>query len=229
MIELLMALAIIVTFFIDGLSLIIKGAEIERRLAGAYVVSQALSYITRLSLFFILPIIGLILDGVVGFDLYVFLSVFVSLLLLIIFIFITFYERLRSNAKYLIYYFNSNLSKFAYFLIFRAFSGAKKIRIKNGAIDILYSVSHLFIYLTFPVVLFVGINNIEYRGVLLGSISAYTGVFSIYILFFVERKIPGLRLRDRVNYVGKLMLSKLLGMIGAVFVLIISFFYLIYS
>jgi len=218
-------MAIVTTFLVDGLSLIIKGAELERRLAGAYVASQALSYITRLSLFFIMPIIGMVLDGVVGFDLNTFLFFFSSFLLIAFCVFLFFYERLRYNAKYLIYYFNSNLKKFIYFLMFRIFIDSKRERIKFGKINLLYSVSHLFIYLTFPVVLLVGINNVEYRGVLLGGISAYTGIFSIYILFFVERKIPGLRLDVRINYIRELMLSKLLGMISAIIFVVIFVLY----
>lgn len=209
MIEFFLAFFIFVTIFVDSLALIAKSVDLKRRFAVSYVVSQALTYITRLSLFFILPIIGLILDGVIKFKLELFLIHFASLLFLHSVIMFFMEKTIKRNAKFLIYYFSYSLRKFFTFLFFNLFKNAELLW-GVSSIKVLYLIAHMFLSLIFPVVLIIGLANQEYRALLMGSISAYSGVFSLYILFMIERKIPNLAVIARGEYIETLIFSKVI-------------------
>jgi hypothetical protein len=227
MVEFLLALFIFVTIFIDTLSLVLKSTGEDIELAKVYAVAQALTYVTRFSLFFILPLIGMILDGVLEFEIklcIIFLSAF---LLLHSVLFYMRWKVVVSNSGKLVELFNKSLSMFFYFAIFKLmFSKRKDNEISlldrhSNNIKPLFALSHFFLTLIFPIVLLLGDVFVEYRGILMGATSVYTGIFSIYITFFIERKIPYLSSDERVEYIMSLVYTKLIAILSSCFFLVI--------
>lgn len=231
MYEFFLALFVFFTIFIDTLSILLKGTSTDKDLAKVYMVSQALTYITRFSLFFILPIIGLILDEVIFFKLSNFLLFLSFFMMLHSVIYIFKYKVVISNAPHFIVLFNKSMFDFAKYGFTNLFTNFNKndneslrIGIKFQGINFMYAASHFFLALIFPAVLIIGEYLPHYRGVLMGSMSVYTGVFSIYITFFIERKIPYLGQEKRTEYVDSLVNAKILtSLVVFVFILLLCF------
>ncbi len=209
MIEFFLAFFIFITIFIDTLSIAIKATKARKRFAVVYVASQALTYMTRLSLFFIMPIIGLILDGVIAFDINQFILWLALLFLGHSLYFLFFYKNIVDKSHLLIYFFTKDLFKFYRFLFTRMIYG-KAVFIGFNRILSLYLTAHLALSLLFPFVIWLGVLNNEYRGFMMGSIGVFSGVFSIYILFFIERKIPVLSQSERRAYISRLVFTKVM-------------------
>ena len=110
--EFFLAFFIFVTIFIDTLAISLKAVPAIKRLAMVYVVAQSLTYITRFSLFFILPILGLILDGFLEFNIKMFLYFFAFFLMIHSIIFFIKFNVVVKNAKSLVFLFGKNLYLF---------------------------------------------------------------------------------------------------------------------
>lgn len=232
MFEFLLALFVFFTVFIDTLSILLKGSGSDQDLAKVYMVSQALTYITRFSLFFILPVIGLILDEVIAFKVSYFILYLGLFILIHGIIYILKFRVVISNSDRFVSLFNKSIFEFTKFGFFHLFFCSKSNQsfkvavLKLKDINILYGVSHFFLALIFPTVLIVGELLPDYRGVLMGSMSVYTGVFSIYITFFIERKVPYLNEAKRTKYIASLVATKI---ITSVVVFLSVLFYLFIS
>jgi hypothetical protein len=226
MIEFLLAFFVFTTIFIDTLSMVLKSTGSNIDLAKVYAVSQALTYITRLSLFFILPLIGVILDGVVDFRLELFINFFAFFLLVHGFLFYYRYSSIAFNSSKIVQLYNESLIGFFYFILFKLiFIGGREnsdgtnTNLLKEKFRYLYAISHLLLALVFPLVLMLGDIFPDYRGMLMGSTSVYTGFFSIYITFFIERKIPYLSVSERVRYIKSLVLTKTIAILLSCYLL----------
>lgn len=206
--ELFLAFFIFVTIFIDTLAISLKAVGTKKQLAMVYAVTQALTYITRFSLFFILPVIGLILDSIISFNIFLFLGVFIILLVFHAIFFLYKYNAVINNYRPLVYLFNKNLYLFYKYLFTRLFRGRRRT-LARGDVRIIYFASHVFLALLFPLVIILGKSFEEYRAMIMGGTSVYTGLFSIYITFFVERKIPYLEDVERQSYIARLVITKI--------------------
>lgn len=226
MYEFLLAFFIFVTIFVDSLAMIMKGLDDESELAKVYVSSQALTYLTRFSLFFILPIIGLILDGGVSFNLWLFFQIFSFLLIFHSFFIYKRKDAILSNISKLVQLYEISIFSFFRFCFFDLFRKNRETKKKTLNFDFtlntyIYGFSHIFLSFIFPLLLIIGSVFPEYRALFMGMTNAYTGVFSIYITFFIERKIPYLKNTERVGYISSLMTIKLLSIVfsaGCLFV-----------
>ncbi len=221
MIEIILAAFVFLTIFIDTLSITIKAADLRDDFAKVYVVSQALTYVTRFSLFFILPLIGLILDKIISFNISTFLFI---LSLFMLFHSVIFYyksENIIRNTTDFVNLFNVSFIKFFKYalcnLLFSRNINDSNIDnektnnlLKIKQLNIIYTISHFFLALIFPLVIYLGNAYEEYRGLFMGSTSVYSGVFSIYITFFVERRIPYMKHEDRSQYIYSLINSKVI-------------------
>ena len=208
--EIILAFFIFITIAVDTLAISLKSVIITKRYSTVYVVSQAFTYITRFSLFFILPIIGFILDGFIEFNIIIFIYVFSFLLLAHSLFFILVFDGMQRKSKLLVYTFAYDLKKFFFnlALFFRGltFSGGL---IKSPPKPLyLYAVAHAFLSLVFPVLLMVGFMFNDFRATIMGAVSIYTGVFSLYIVFFIERKIANLVPEKRFDFIRGLVFSK---------------------
>lgn len=231
--EIALAVFILITIYIDSIAIMLKGLALVRRFAIVYVVSQALSYITRFSLFFILPIIGLILDGVIDFDLILFMLFFSIGLFLKCFIFYRFHENISRSLKISVYEFSYSLKKFFIRMLTLPFKVVKyssnKADFSFSKTQIIYLLSHIFLTSVFPILLILGSYFLEYRASIMGAISIYTGVFSIYIVFYIERPLANMSVKKRHELVKNLLFSKLLSLLvvsSALMFISISLFFL---
>jgi hypothetical protein len=225
--EVALGFFIFITIFIDSLSLVVKSLPIKKRLPVAYVVSQALGYITRFSLFFILPLIGLILDNKINFNPNLFVISMMVMLSFhtIVYLFSFFYFQKRSS--FLVYYFPYNLKYFLLHitLLFKNIE-FKFLPYKGTSPELMvYFVSHIFLSLIFPLILMIGAEYPTLRATLMGVTSVYTGIFSIYIVFIVERKIARLNPGDRSEYIKALIFHKCISTFIASMILLTFFLY----
>jgi hypothetical protein len=225
--EALLAIFIFVTIFIDSLSITLKGVKIRRRFASVYVLSQALTYITRFSIFFILPFIGLVLDDIFQFEFHIFILIYAIFLIIHSFIYLVFYNFLIRKSQALIYTFGTNFRLFLKHFLY-LFSGAKtnKIDFSNANFSNLqkmYFLSHVVLSMTFPLLLLLGNNFSEFRASIMGVVSIYTGIFSLYIVFYIERKIVTLELEPRAKFVKSLIVSKSMAVLSSSFLLAIYY------
>lgn len=228
MYELLLSFFIFVTIFIDTLAMLMKGVDSDSGLAKVYVSSQALTYLTRFSLFFILPIVGMILDGFVEFNLWLFFQIFASLLMFhSVFIFFK-KEVIICNVKELVNLYEKSIVGFFSFCLRELFirrndESKERPRTKLTFTIIVYGISHLFLSFIFPLLLLLGAMYPDIRALFMGMTNVYTGLFSIYITFFIERKIPYLENNNRRVYVSSLIHVKLIFIFAAsIFILLFS-------
>jgi hypothetical protein len=229
MYEFILAFFVSVTIYIDTLSILLKGSGSKEELGKVYVVSQSLSYLTRLSTFFILPIVGLILDEVITFQAEYFLAMLSFFLIMHSVIYYSKSSNVLRNSDVFVGLFNVSLIKFFFFGVFKLFlkndsGNVKKLYIRTKKLSVLYCFSHCFLALIFPLVISLGVQFGEYRALMMGGTSVYTGVFSIYITFFIERKIPYLKNEERHIYISSLVFSKVVSSSLVAFLII---FYLL--
>ena len=126
--EVLLAIFIFATIFTDSLALTLKGVKLRKRFASIYVLCQALGYVTSFSLFFILPVIGFVLDDVIQFKFQIFILLYAILLIIHSFVYLAYYNFLIKKSHALIYNFSNNYRKFVMHLLF-LFYGAKRNKI----------------------------------------------------------------------------------------------------
>ena len=227
LIEVLLAIFIFATVFTDSLSLTLKGVKLRKRFASVYVLCQALGYVTNFSLFFILPVIGFVLDDVIQFKFQIFILVYAILLIIHSLVYLMFYNFLIKKSHSLIYKFSNNFRKFVMHLLF-LFSGAKrnKIDFKDfsfSSLQKLYFLSYVVLPITFPLLLFIGDIFSDYRASFMGLVSLYTGLFSLYIVFVIERKIVILEPEARASFVKLLIISKSLAVLCSSLLLLIYY------
>lgn len=222
--EILLAFFIFVTIVVDTLSISLKSVPLRIRFASVYLISQSLSYLTRFSLFFILPIIGLVLDGYINISIKNFFLVFGVFILIHALANFILFDAMIKKYKILIYTFNISLKFFFITLLFLYSGLNKKLFNYSLRLDfkfyLMYFIAHLFLSLIFPLLLLLGSTFNDVRASLMGVISIYTGLFSIYIVFVVERKILLINLESRAFFVKSLVFSKSLSLLFSSGVLI---------
>ncbi len=104
-----------------------------------------------------------------------------------------------ANSNSLLVLFARNFILFYKYLVFRLFVGSGDALLVSK-IKWVYFTSHVFLALLFPLVITIGTVFSDYRAMLMWSISVCTGIFSIYITFFIERPIPSFKNTERTLY-----------------------------
>lgn len=205
--EIALAFFIFLTWIIDTFSILLKGSLLTRRYPSVFVVSQAFLYVTRFSIFFIMPIIGAILDEVVEFDTIEFYIGLIFFLLAHSVVYICCYGSIEARSRQLTYYFVENLKKFLVLTIMLPIKLRWSVT-KYEGLNFGYMISHISLMFTFPVLLYVGEYFPEYRASIMGAVALYTGLFSLYIVFFIERRFVSVSGQERRLFANQLVVSK---------------------
>jgi hypothetical protein len=124
-------------------------------------------------------------------------------------IFLFFNESLEARSRQLTYYFVESFPKFLVLSLLMPIKLRWNV-VRYKGINLGYFLSHVLLMLTFPVLLYVGRYFSDYRASLMGAISLYTGVFSLYIVFYIERRFVSIGAVERRTFANQLVMSKCL-------------------
>lgn len=113
----------------------------------------------------------ILLDEMIHFELMMFIFYLSALYALHSILFFKRSFNVLSNSKYFIELFNTSIYGFFKFIISGLFSGDENLKFKNFSLKFfwLYGVSHAFLCMLFPVVIFVGGELSELRAALMGG------------------------------------------------------------
>ena len=222
---------IALTIAIDTLGLIMKSSSGGgENTATAFTGANILSYISRASVIIIMPLLGLILDEKIEINflsLLIFLvlinSILVGLALAKFEVIISISKKSVGKLKYGIFPFLKY-----YLKILVVSSDSQPISFSKPIIPliIVYSVQ----YSIFPIIIFLGFYFSDFKTTALSLYGAITGVFTIYLVAVVERKLAikiDNSAKEAKSFCKTIIVSKLYACIGVlpiIFVYLYSYF-----
>lgn len=205
----------------------LKGLSERHSRELALVSSGALLYITRGSTLFLMPLCGMILDGIIPANLaLISFALGVGLLIHSLHLVLCFHQIAEKLPIILDFY---QRSRFKVFIAPLYVLSSFKVEPLGRGIPLNFPAAVGFMVLSgvFPIVIYMGMEFSHLRASILTGYGLVTGVFALYMTLFVERKFAmrNIPQEEAILFGKSILYSKCIGMsCGAVFLILASFY-----